>query len=251
VRNFLSADECAALRDKAATSLAPQSFDDASGGVRTSLGCVARNEEVMALRERLAGLGNVELSRLQPLKISRYLEGARFDIHTDAWKGDLQGAPAEVDDWWADRARGEYGVHGAPISGINRVLTIFVYLTTCRRGGRTRWRWTNYDAALGGTEGSRFYEEAQPGSGRTDVLGGSGAEFAIAPEEGMAVLHFPATTSQTGGYTDYNAYHEAEPAIDDKWIVQQFVWSHGNLDWARVLDVENLEPPSCLSSSRL
>jgi len=74
------------------------------------------------------------------------------------------------------------------------------------------------------------------------VLGGSGAEFAIAPEEGMAVLHFPATTSQTGGYTDYNAYHEAEPAIDDKWIVQQFVYETNQWTSAETNLVSRSEP---------
>lgn len=251
-RQFLSKAECAALREKAAATLAPQTFDnDATAGVRTSRGCVARSEEVASLRQRLAGLASVELGQLQPLKISRYEEGARFDIHTDAWRGDLQGAPPDPDDWWADRARLEYGVRGAPISGVNRIVTIFVYLTTCVRGGRTRWRWTDYDAALGGNHGRAFYEQPGPGTGATDVAGGSGAGFSISPEEGMAVVHFPATSARSGGYTDYNAYHESEAAVDDKWVLQQFVWSHSKLAWPRVLDAENLEPERCLSPSQL
>lgn len=42
----------------------------------------------------------------------------------------------------------------------------------------------------------------------------------------MAVLHFPSTTPETGGYTDRNANHEAEPAQDTKFITQQFIYSH-------------------------
>ena len=47
---------------------------------------------------------------------------------------------------------------------------------------------------------------------------------------------------QAGGYTDYNAYHEAEAAVDEKWVAQQFIWSHPRLDWRRVLEEENWEP---------
>ena len=45
-------------------------------------------------------------------------------------------------------------------------------------------------------------------------------------EAGMAVVHFPATTAESGGVTDRNASHESEEARDTKWVVQSFVWSH-------------------------
>ena len=120
------------------------------------------------------------------------------------------------------------------------------------RGGRTRWRWINYDARLGGEAGERFYESPRPGHGRTSVTEGSGhTELAVRPEEGMAVVHFPSTVAQSGGITDYNAYHESEAAEDEKWVAQQFIWSHARLDWRRVLDAENLEPEQRLSDSSL
>ena len=54
---------------------------------------------------------------------------------------------------------------------------------------------------------------------------GSGDEFSVAPQTGLAVLHFPAATAAAGGWTDYNAFHEAEPPEDvDKWVAQQFIW---------------------------
>lgn len=253
VPNFLSGNECDALRTKAAQSLAPQTFDNVGGGQRSSLGAIARNEEVPTLRAKLARLANVAESQLQPLKISRYTCGERFDVHTDAWRGDLLGAPPDRGDLWADVSRGEYGVQGAPISGINRMVTIFVYLTTCAQGGRTRWRWTEYDihCPSGARLGRKFYESPGPGHGRTDVVNGAGAEVSIRPEAGTAVVHFPAVVAASGGFTDYNAYHESEAAVDEKWVVQQFIWTHGNLDWARVLDAENLEPQKRLSSTTL
>ena len=106
-----------------------------------------------------------------------------------------------------------------------------------------RSRWTRYDECEGGTLGRDFYDAPAPGHGRTDLERGSGGEgVSIRPEEGLAVVHFPATTAESGGFTDYNAFHDAEPAIDEKWIAQQFIWSHP-LEWSRVLDAENLLPP--------
>ena len=97
-----------------------------------------------------------------------------------------------------------HGVPGAPIPGVNRMVTIFIYLNDVKRGGRTRWRWLQHDA---GRRGSRddFYERPGPGSGRTDVERGAGPEVSVAPEEGLAVVHFPSTTASSGGFTDYNA----------------------------------------------
>ena len=244
-RGLLSEDECARLIAKASQGppLQPQTFDTA-GGERTSTGCVLRNEEIPTLRERFASLVGVSLEQLQPLKVSRYLPGERFDVHTDAIRGDLRDAPADADDWWADGMRASHGVPGAPVSGCNRMATIFVYLNSVARGGRTRWRWTEHDLS--------FYEAPRPGHGRIDV-GGAGAEIAVTPEEGLGVVHFPALSPDRGGLTDYNAYHEAEPPEEGcvKWVAQQFIWSHSRLDWKRVLDEENHEPSTRRSADTI
>ena len=185
VPHFFSAQECAALRAKASSAVRPQGFDSAAGRSRTSQGCTMRNDEVPGLRSRLAKLAGVELSQLQALKVSRYRPGERFDIHTDAWRGALlRGQRPPPGDWWGDRARLKRGVLGARgVPGVNRTCTIFVYLSTCAAAGRTRWRWTAHDAALGGKHHQLFYETPGPGGGRTDVDGGSGVDVSIRPEE--------------------------------------------------------------------
>jgi len=139
--NLLSASECERLRRKAAPHLRRQTFDNAAGRSRTSQGCVMRSDEVPTLRERFARIAGVAVSQLQPLKVSRYRAGERFDIHTDAIRGDLRDAEPDSADWWSDNARVRHGVPGAPFSGCNRFLTIFTYLNTVAEGGRTRWRW--------------------------------------------------------------------------------------------------------------
>jgi hypothetical protein len=114
--------------------------------------------------------------------------------------------------------------------------TIFVYLNDVATGGRTRWRWTEHDRT--------FYDAPRPSDGRVDLLHGAGDEVAVTPRRGLGVLHFPSTTAAVGGVTDYNAFHEAEPPTEpeEKWVAQQFIWSHPRLDWTRVLDDENWEP---------
>ena len=76
VDDFLSPDECKLLIEKAeSASLKKQDFERAPGRARTSFGCIARNEEVSGLRHRIAHLARVELSQLQPLKLTRYEAG--------------------------------------------------------------------------------------------------------------------------------------------------------------------------------
>ena len=54
--------------------------------------------------------------------------------------------------------------------------------------------------------------------------------YRLERERGTAVIHFPSTTAETGGYTDRNASHESEEVLlggdTRKWVSQQFVWSH-------------------------
>lgn len=129
VPGFFSSAECAALRSKAASSsaLLPQGFDNTDArttGARTSAGCTLQNSEVRQLRQRIAQLTQLPEEHMQPMKVSRYRAGQRFDIHTDAWRGDLRGRRPPSGDFWGDRARAKRGVPGAAIPGVNRIVTV-------------------------------------------------------------------------------------------------------------------------------
>ena len=215
--NFLSAAECALLIDKAQTApLDQQLVGESSASHRTSTGCVLHRDESQQLRRRIAALANVGEAQLQPLKVSRYEKGQHFAEHCDAVDGD-----GEVDtevDYYADRARRTRGTRACPHPGANRFVTVFVYLNDVKEGGRTRWRWTK---SVPG-----FYAAPAPSGMSCTTLAGEEHEVAIRPEAGMAVVHFPATTAESGGVTDRNASHESEEARDTKWVVQSFVWSH-------------------------
>ncbi|GMH71125.1 hypothetical protein TrLO_g13268 [Triparma laevis f. longispina] len=79
----------------------------------------------------------------------------------------------------------------------NRVATIFVYLNDVEEGGETRFTQTD-------------------------------PEIFIKPKKGMAVLFFPAKMpddeKDPGGLAE-GLMHESVTAVDEKWILQQFVWS--------------------------
>ena len=97
-------------------------------------------------------------------------------------------------------------------------ITCFVYLNDVTSGGRTRWRWKH--------RWPEFYDKPGPLTAQPDNACHDEVGTHIAPEAGLAVVHFPATTAETGGYADVNACHEAEEAADTKFICQEFIWTH-------------------------
>ena len=214
IDHFFSDHECDRLIEKMEHSVERQSASSdklLEAGERTSLSVIPRNDEVAGLRRRLAELANVQLSQLQPLKVTRYDEGGVFLRHTDCT---VTLARDEIDGGARDPARFP-----------NRFCTVLVYLNDVTRGGRTCWRWRDADPA--------FYRRlrplrrllpARPFEGCT---GHSAASLCIAPRKGMAVLHFPCT-SASARYPlscDPNAEHESEATLDRKYVCQQFIWS--------------------------
>eukprot|EP01043_Picozoa_sp_COSAG02_P029539 COSAG02_NODE_1842_length_10700_cov_148.785869_3_plen_606_part_00 len=231
VNNFLSSDECGLLLDKA-VRLQPQegvSLVNEKGGARgagnkagqtssrNSKGCILHNEEIPRLRERFSKLALVDTSQLQPLKVSRYDKGDQFGKHVDA----ITVSECQTDeDWFGDLGRAKSGLHECPFPGGNRFMTSFVYLNDVEHGGHTDFHWTNSMPS--------FYDNPRPRSRLEFPPLKPAPELGISikPEEGMAVLFFPACTPEMGGITDINAQHAGAPAIDTKFICQQFIWSH-------------------------
>ena len=255
VDDFLSEDECAALIDKfghAAGNAATQGMgDNSEGSTRTSMGVVAENEEIPALRDRIAKLARVELAQMQPTKLTRYERGQSFSVHSDVFAAIYDGNLNEVPydsaiDVFADGNRQVNGYGpGASTPGINRHCTVLVYLNDCEDGGHTCWLWTKsvpdfYEAPR--IVGERdFCDELKP------------ADYVLVqPRRGTAVIHFPSTTLATGGISDPNARHEGAPAGCTKFIAQTFIWNvspdaEGSFDF---IDNENL-PSGRLSASTL
>lgn len=258
VDNFLSNQECAALRAKydAAAEFARQQgmdSDEDDPDRRTSFGVVATDEEVPEFRKRVATLTRVSTSAIQPIKITRYEEGQAFMWHTDAMpaKFDEELRPLPDEDaagFCLDGNRALYGIGGnETLPGLNRFCTVLVYLSDCAAGGETCWLWTRnvrrgyYRKPGVVLENEINWRTPQ----RYDLL--------VQPKAGMAVVHFPSTTLETGGFSDPNAIHEGAPAIDTKYVAQAFIWNAPPPNAAgdfSFLDDENL-PHGRLSESTL
>jgi len=92
IRDFASADECAALiaRMRAGAAAARPSDGAAlrtstsDGGARTSTSLFPREEDIGWLRARIARATAVAPRQLEPTKLSRYGKGGRFSKHRRA-----------------------------------------------------------------------------------------------------------------------------------------------------------------------
>ena len=218
VNGFLSPVECALLLQKA-KKMTPQHSRGTGNkiGKRKSSGVQLHVEEVPEFRARIANLTGQQLEQLQSLKISRYDPGDSFGPHSDA--SPHGGVGADPTDFYGDRKRKTLGQKAVPYPGGNRFMTVFVYLNDVENGGRTRWRKLTYDPS--------FYDDPTP----TNVAARPLTEWDdlnainIQPKAGQAVVFFPATVPELGGMTDHNVVHEAEEAIDTKYVCQQFIYS--------------------------
>lgn len=218
VPDLLTATECDQLIVKLACAEEQQASGNAqqvASGARTSMTAFARNDELPTLRQRLAKLANVAVEQLQPTKLTRYDKGQRFATHTDAMD------PPQ--DWGVAYKQ----VWEAPARYPNRMVTIFVYLNDCARGGRTCWRsfespdlYSDRFPKLAERLGLAAGTAVAPGLSPNQVQ-----ELCVTPQRGLAVVHFPCTTLELAGMPDTNAVHEAEEVVDRKFILQQFVWS--------------------------
>ena len=150
VDDFLSSAECEALISKMDQSVAEEQASSeklSALGERTSRSVVPQNAEVAGLRSRLAALVNVQLTQMQPLKITRYDAGGVFMRHTDCTEalreaGGAGGAAAGC------AAAGGTAAGGAAADADtlpNRMCTVLIYLNDVPSGGHTCWRWRDAD----------------------------------------------------------------------------------------------------------
>jgi len=105
-----------------------------------------------------------------------------------------------------------------PCTWPSRFCTVFLYLNDVENGGRTRFLWLNGEDTI--PCGKIFIESI--GSPPTAVS--THTELNFEPVAGTAIVHFPTTVFENGCIPDVRTMHESEHAIDEKYILQQFIW---------------------------
>ena len=228
VDDFMNAAECAELI-AAHHDGQPQSSATApeQESLRTSTTVFPPAHEVAWLRERIAKVTNVSSAQLEPTKISRYCNGQFFKKHTDA--------SFLHEKLWAYSAKlasvDEDGVQD-PCRWPSRFCTCFLYLNDVETGGRTSFKWLDGQNSVPGagifTQSIEALSsggcEATSTSMCTSDSDVASPELNFKPRAGSAVIHFPTTTLDCGCIPDPRTMHESEDAVDDKFIVQQFIW---------------------------
>ena len=255
VDDFLTERECELLIKKAEVNLKKDEFNTRGlegyekGGTRTSSRSITKDSEVMPLRHKIAALTNLEVAQIQHLKLSKYDAGDLISVHTDAQPGALPLTLESNSDSNNDGGRSKWGVKGDNRPGQNRFLTVLTYLNDVESGGRTNFKWTCYDVFEPkevGTHCKEFYDKPFASHGKS-AQNGSGPpwEFSVSPKRGRSIVFFPATTADTGGYTDYNVLHQGEApgSGSEKYVVQAFTWSRPVLSGFKDVVGSNDWPP--------
>lgn len=225
VADFASADECAqliALYGGASSGdvarAKPSATAPGQEALRTSSTAFPSDTTLSWLRERISRLANVPLEALEPTKLTRYAAGQFFAKHTDAsfigeklWAYSARAADVDDEDVQA------------PCGWPSRFVTLFLYLNDVADGGCTRFGWLDGTDSIPGS--AIFTRALEERGSQTDGGGSSSTEVRLAPRTGLAVVHFPSSTSSGGGCCpDPRTMHESERAVDTKFIVQQFMW---------------------------
>ena len=201
IPNFLSAEECDRFQARCSGELRPSDHGQVSKNpaTRNSRHVRVVKEETATFHARVADLTNHRVENMETVKLVRYQKDEEFSLHMDP-----QATP--IDDMAS--------LDGRPLPDyVNRELTLFVYLNTVAEGGET--------AFFGWDPDSKTYFET----------------FRVRPERGLAVLFYVSLQPPSGelpsdlsGYMDrqclrdrYSA-HEGRPAVDDKYLLAQWIW---------------------------
>ena len=124
-RQFLTADECAALIDRIEARRRPSTIADANGdrAFRTSETCDLDGSDpfVAAIDAKLAAFAGIDPAHGEPIQGQRYAVGQEFKAHTDFFD-----------------PKGEDFARYCSIAG-NRTWTLMVYLNQPAAGGATRF----------------------------------------------------------------------------------------------------------------
>jgi len=175
------------------------------------------------VRQRIAALAQVDVTQLQATKITCYEKGQFFAKHTDAMNHKFR-IP-----WVKRLVEGKETAEQLTAPGEacfmpEKFCTVWIYLNSVGEGGNTRFHCSEPDDDLCGMllpQLGKVFGKQVPGLPKTRS---KSKNLSIKPKAGTAVIHFPTTTQEYFGLYDGLAMHEGEPAVDPKYILQQFIY---------------------------
>jgi len=226
---FLTQDEC----DKAvslfglSSNKGSSAFSEAQTKTRTSstvvYGVGTELPLLMDVRKRIAALAGVDVTQLQATKITCYEKGQFFGKHRDCIVGLAKTR-------WLKRlfanteTAEQLTAPGEACFLPERFCTVWIYLNDVEEGGNTRFHSSTPEDMLCNTylpQLGEVFQKKIPGLPKSRS---KATDLVIKPKAGTAVIHFPSTTQEYYGMPDNLAMHEGEPAVDPKYILQQFIY---------------------------
>jgi len=225
---FLTPDECRqamalfALSSKKGSSATSEAQTKARTSNSVVYGVGTELPLLMDVRERIAALAGVDVAQLQATKITCYEKGQFFTKHTDAMNHTFR-IP-----WVKRLVEGKETAEQLTAPGEacfmpEKFCTVWIYLNSVGEGGNTRFHCSEPDDDLCGMllpQLGKVFGKQVPGLPKTRS---KSKNLSIKPKAGTAVIHFPTTTQEYFGLYDGLAIHEGEPAVDPKYILQQFI----------------------------
>ena len=104
---------------------------------------------------------------------------------------------------------------------VNRYCTVVVHLNTVEEGGAMCFTWMGKVKGVGGAS---WYEKPMSYA-TTAKKGQAEPKLSVNPERGLALVYFPCTTVESGGFIDFNTTYMGEPAFSEKYTVLQHIYS--------------------------
>mmetsp|Transcript_46678 Transcript_46678/g.77225 ORF Transcript_46678/g.77225 Transcript_46678/m.77225 type:complete len:343 (+) Transcript_46678:145-1173(+) len=239
VRDFLCDELCDILVANYATSMPHPSAtypEQSSHRTSTTVYPADTDHTVSVLRAACAELAKVDLTQLEPAKLTCYAKGQFFRRHIDANFALEKSA-------WLQRMAAHVGSGGDPSEMTRaaepchwpaRICTILIYLNDASEGGCTTFTFKDIAGESTVERDCKFSQvlslisrlmglDQQPPSYRSSSHPNP-KPLRIVPKKGMAVVHFPATGPWCMCLPDTSSVHEAETAVTPKFIAQQFIW---------------------------
>jgi len=227
---FLTPDECReamalfALSSKKGSSATSEAQTKTRTSSTVVYGVGTELPLLRDLRKRIATLARVDVTQLQATKITCYEKGQFFGKHVDSMGHDLKVQ-------WTNRMMcGTKTAEQLPAQACfmsktpERFCTVWIYLNDVEKGGNTRFHSSTPEDALYQAflpKLGKVFQKKIPGLPKSRS---KSEDLVIKPKAGTAVIHFPSTTQEYYGMPDNLSVHEGEPAVDPKYILQQFIY---------------------------